>query len=86
MEFLADHSLIWFHRCRKLTFEFLDTTPVRLMDVGFVVMCASPTTVGLASGSCSSARIFASRFFRAPPRGECDFTLTLRYHFTSITL
>jgi hypothetical protein len=23
--------------------------------------------------------------FQAPPRGECYFTLALRYHFTSIT-
>src|SRR5215469_12335532 len=44
------------------------------------------STVGLVSGSCSSARIFAPRFFRAPPRGECDFTLTLRYGFTSTRL
>ena len=27
---------------------------------------------------------FAPRFFQAPPRGECHFTLALRYHFTSI--
>ena len=46
----------------------------------------SPVTVGLLSGSCSSARVFAPRFFRAPPRGECRFTLALRYHFTSIRL
>lgn len=26
------------------------------------------------------------RFFQAPPRGGCYFTLALRYHFTSITL
>ena len=35
----------------------------------------SPDTVGLVSGSCSSARVFAPRFFRAPPHGECCFTL-----------
>jgi hypothetical protein len=46
----------------------------------------SPATVGLLSGSGSSARIFAPRFFPAPPRDECDFTVALRYHFTSITL
>ena len=45
-----------------------------------------PATVGLISGSCSSARIFAPRFFWAPPRGECYFTLALRYDFTSIRL
>src|SRR5215472_2525451 len=47
---------------------------------------SSPATVGLISGSCSSARTFALRFFRAPPRDECDFTLALRYDFTSIRL
>jgi hypothetical protein len=57
-----------------------------LMDMGFVVICRSPATVGLISGSCSSARIFAPRFFPAPARGECDFTVALRYRFTSITL
>src|SRR5439155_8262885 len=46
----------------------------------------SPATVGLISGSCSSARVFAPRFFQAPPRGECCFTLALRYDFTSIKL
>src|SRR5882762_8687500 len=46
----------------------------------------SPATVGLLSGSCSSARVFAPRFFQAPPRGECCFTLALRYDFTSIKL
>src|SRR2546425_6783339 len=49
--------------------------------------CArSPASVGLVSGSCSSARVFAPRFFQAPPRGECCFTLALRYDFTSIKL
>jgi hypothetical protein len=47
---------------------------------------SSPATVGLVSGSCSSARIFAPRFFRVPPHGECDFTLALRYDFSSIRL
>jgi hypothetical protein len=46
----------------------------------------SPATVGLVSGSCSSARAFAPRFFQAPPRGECCFTLAFRYDFTSIRL
>jgi len=56
-----------------------------LMDMGFAIM-GSLATVGLLSGSCSSARVFAPRFFQAPPRGGCYFTLALRYHFTSITL
>jgi hypothetical protein len=46
----------------------------------------SPATVGLLSGSCSSARVFAPRFFQAPSHDECYFTFALRYHFTSITL
>src|SRR5882762_9817856 len=46
----------------------------------------SPATVGLLSGSCSSARVFAPRFFQAPPRSECCFALTLRYPFVSIRL
>ena len=49
-------------------------------------MARSPATVGLVSGSCSSARVFAPRFFQAPPRGECCFTFALRYDFTSIKL
>src|SRR5213592_118694 len=60
-----------------------DLPPVSLMDMGFAVTCP---LARLLSGSCSSARIFAPRFFQAPPRGECYFTLALRYHFTSITL
>jgi len=40
-------------------------------------LARSPATVGLISGSCSSARVFAPRFFQAPPRGECYFTLAL---------
>ena len=62
-----------------------DLPPVSLMDMGFAIM-GSLATVGLLSGSCSSARVFAPRFFQAPPRGGCYFTLALRYHFTSITL
>src|SRR5437016_2208740 len=38
---------------------------------------ARPNTACLASSSCSSARVFAPRFFQAPPRGECYFTLAL---------
>jgi hypothetical protein len=48
------------------------------MDMGFAINCPLPATVGLISGSCSSARVFALRFFRAPPCGEGDFTLALR--------
>src|SRR6267143_5722056 len=36
--------------------------------------------------SCSSARVFAPRFFQAPPRSECCFALALRYPFVSIGL
>src|ERR1700726_4831326 len=45
---------------------------------------ARPNTACLTSSSCSSTRVFAPRFFQAPPRGGCYFTLALRYHFTSI--
>jgi hypothetical protein len=54
--------------------------PVDLMDMGFAITC-SLAAVGLLSGSCSSARAFAPRFFQAPPRGECYFTLALRHDF-----
>jgi len=37
--------------------------------------------VCLRSGSCTSARTFAPRFFQTPPH---DDALALRYHFTSI--
>jgi hypothetical protein len=63
-----------------------DLQPVSLMDMGFAVACPLACHRGPPIGSCSSARIFAPRFFQAPPRGECYFTLALRYHFTSITL
>src|SRR5436190_11341137 len=43
----------------------------------------SPGTVCLGSGSCTSARTFAPRFFQTPPR---DDALALRYDFTSIRL
>src|SRR5436190_5796749 len=43
----------------------------------------SPGTVCLGSGSCTSARAFAPRFFQTPPR---DDALALRYDFTSIRL
>jgi hypothetical protein len=51
-----------------------------------VVSCLFARHRSLVSGSCSSASIFAPRFFRAPPRGECDFTFALLYDFTSIRL
>jgi hypothetical protein len=63
-----------------------DLPPVRWMDMGFAINCPLARTVALVSGSCSSARAFAPRFFQAPPRGECDFTFALRYDFTSIRL
>jgi hypothetical protein len=63
-----------------------DLQPVSLMDMGFAVACPLACHRRPPIGSCSSARIFAPRFFQAQPRGECYFTLALRYHFTSITL
>jgi hypothetical protein len=63
-----------------------DLPPVRLMDKGFVVICRlarhrRPPIRFLSIGShlCSS-------LLSGPPRGGCDFTLTLRYNFTSISL
>ena len=41
-------------------------------------MC-SLATVGLLSGPCSLARVFAPRFFPAPPRGEFDFTVACNH-------
>src|SRR5487761_55590 len=38
----------------------------------------SPGTVGLLSSFCSSARVFAPRFFQTAPRGSA---LALCYHF-----
>jgi hypothetical protein len=55
-----------------------DLPPVSLMDMGFAVICPLSHTVGLLSGSCSSARVFAPRFFQAPPHGECYVALALR--------
>ena len=57
-----------------------DLPPVSLMDMGFAFTCPLAGTVGLRSGSCTSARAFAPRFFQAPPRDEYYFTLALRYH------
>jgi len=39
----------------------------------------SSSAVGLISGSCPSARVFAPRFLQTPPRGDA---LALRYHFS----
>ena len=41
----------------------------------------SSGTVCLRSGSCTSARTFAPRFFQTPPR---DDALALRYDFTAV--
>jgi len=37
--------------------------------MGFAII-RSLATVGLLAGSCSSARVFAPRFFQAPPSGR----------------
>ena len=53
---------------------------------GYGLRChwpARPAPVCLRSGSCTSARTFAPRFFQTPPR---DDALALRYLFTSIRL
>src|ERR1700758_3567983 len=61
-----------FDRLRRATTGF---TTSELDGYGLLRSCArSPATVGLVSGSCSSARAFAPRFFQAPPRGECYFS------------
>ena len=41
------------------------------MDIGFAVTRPLAARVRLISGSCSSARAFAPRFFRTPPHGRC---------------
>jgi hypothetical protein len=46
-------------------------------------LLARPSTLGLRSSSCTSARIFAPRFLRTSPR---DDALALHYHFPSIRL
>jgi hypothetical protein len=54
------------------------------MDMGFAVICP-PATVGLVSGSCSSARVFAHASFRPASRRvlfhPCA-SLTLQLHQT----
>src|ERR1700758_4955435 len=73
-----------FDRLRRATTGF---TTSELDGYGLLRSCTrSPATVGLVSGSCSSARAFFPRFFQGPPRGECYFTLALRCPFTSIKL
>jgi len=57
--------------------------PWALMDMGFAVICPLARPRRPISGSCSSSRRFAPRFFRIPPCGD---TLALRYPFTSIRL
>ena len=47
---------------------------------------ARTLTSGVSKSIKRWPRVFAPRLFQAPPRGECYFTLALRYHFTSITL
>ena len=86
--FTFSHESVTCHRPPEVSSTAFDAPPpdlppVSLMDMGFAVTCP---LARLLSGSCSSARIFAPRFFQAPPRGECYFTLALRCHFTSITL
>src|SRR6267143_5002154 len=88
--FTLSHDSVTYRRSPEVSSTAFDAQPsdlppVYLMDTGFAII-RSPTTVGLLSDSYSSARIFAPRFFQAPPRGESYFTLALRYHFTSITL
>ena len=47
-----------------------------LMDMDFAVLCPLVRRSRLRSGSCTSARVFVSRFLRTPPRGDA---LALRY-------
>jgi len=89
--FTLSHESVTCHRSPEVSSTAFDTQPpdlppVSLMDMGFAIICPLAATVGLRSGSCTSARAFAPRFFQASPRGECYFTLALRYHLTSITL
>src|ERR1019366_4373380 len=50
--------------------------------MGFAVICPLARHCSLVSGSCSSARVFAPRFFRASPRDEWLFS-PLRFAITS---
>jgi hypothetical protein len=56
---------------------------VPLMDVDFVIPCQLVRHRMPRSGSCSSARAFASTLLSHAPRGVA---LALRFHFTSIRL
>jgi hypothetical protein len=81
--FILSHDSVTWRRSPEVSSTAFDAQPpdlppVSLMDMGFAINCPLPATVGLISGSCSSARVFALRFFRAPPCGEGDFTLALR--------
>src|SRR3954452_19308902 len=52
-----------------------------LMDMDFATRCPLVRRLRLVSGSCSSARTFASRFLQTPPRGDSPCaSLTLHLH------
>src|SRR2546423_2416854 len=52
-----------------------------LMDMDFAIRCPLVRRLRLVSGSCSSARTFASRFLQTPPRGDSPCaSLTLHLH------
>src|SRR6202008_2602388 len=54
---------------------------VPLMDMDFAIRCPLVRRLRLVSGSCSSARTFASRFLQTPPRGDSPCaSLTLHLH------
>src|ERR1700751_4992096 len=88
--FTLSHDCVTCRRSPKVSSTAFDAQPpdlppVRLMDMGFAIIGPlarhrRPPIRFLF------IRVFAPRFFPAPPRGECDFTVALRYHFTSITL
>ena len=46
---------------------------MHLIDMGFAVIGPLAPHCSLISGSCSSARVFALRFFQASPHGEWLF-------------
>ena len=52
-----------------------------LMDMDFAIRCPLVRRSRLVSGSCSSARTFASRFLQTSPRGDSPCaSLTLHLH------
>src|SRR5204862_5609270 len=52
-----------------------------LMEMDFATRCPLVRRLRLVSGSCSSARTFASRFLQTPPRGDSPCaSLTLHLH------